>query len=147
MKLYLIAILAILLVGCQRHYLSVSQQWVDGDYLASSKVKTPDPRAANPPVGQMLVVDWFVPRDLLKQHPHIELDLIFWDYTTKKVIFPVESTLSWVTYQCFNQEYKDTKGILTYKATLVTEEGHVFREWKHQLWVNLIEVDKEASLP
>lgn len=144
MRFCCLVILALTLVGCQRHYLSVSQQWVDGDYLASSKVKTPDPRKDHPPLGQLLVVDWFIPQEILRQEPHVELDIIFWDYTQKKVILPVDTTLSWGTYRCFNEEYEKTQGILTYKAALVTKTGKVFREWKHQLWVNLIEVDKES---
>jgi hypothetical protein len=39
-----------------------------------------------------------------------------------------------------NEEYEKSGGILTYKAQILTQEGEVFREWRHQLWVNLIQV-------
>ena len=144
MKFGLLVLLPfLLLLGCQRHYLSVSQQWVDAEYLASSQIGSPDPRKEHPPLGQLLIIQWYLPRHLLAQHPQVELDLIFWDYTTKKVTFPIKSPADWATYRCFNEEYQQKQGILTYKAAIVTEEGKIFRQWKHQLFVNLIEVDQQ----
>lgn len=51
--------------------------------------------------------------------------------------------MGWVTYKLFNEEYDKTGGILTYKAEIVTEDGTVYREWKHQLWVNLIQIESD----
>ena len=133
----------LLTASCERHYLSVSQQWIDGKYLASSKVGTPDPRALHPPIGQMLVIDWFLPQSVMQRKPHVELELIFWDYTKQTVILPIESPLSWATYRCLDAEYEKTGGILTYQAAICTDDGEVFRRWKHQLFVNLIQLDKE----
>ncbi len=129
------------LTGCKKHYIAVDQRWIDANYLSSTQVGTPDPRQEHPPMGQMLIIQWFLPSSLLKQNPHVELDLIFWDYTTTRVLIPIEHWMDWATYKCLDEDYQKTKGILTYKAAIVTENGEMFREWKHQLWVNLIQID------
>ena len=107
-------------------------------YLASSHVKTPDPRQDNPPIGQKLIVDWRVPNEIFKKKPEVVLHLILWDYTTRTVRIPIKRRMDYATYKLFNEDYEKTGGILTYKAEIVTADGQVFREWKHQLWVNLI---------
>ncbi|MES2121369.1 MAG: hypothetical protein V4492_01160 [Chlamydiota bacterium] len=132
------------LAGCSQYYLSIAQQWVDVRYLASTHAKTPDPRQDHPPIGQMLVLDWRVPTEILKKKPRVLLDLIFWDYTTKTVEIPIRKRLDYATFKVLNEDYEKTGGILTYKAKIVTQDGEVFREWKHQLWVNLITLDQDT---
>ncbi|MBY0530007.1 MAG: hypothetical protein K2P51_07430 [Rhabdochlamydiaceae bacterium] len=144
-SLILLLVGALSLGGCQKYYLSVCQQWVDVRYLASTHVNTPDPRQENPPIGQMLSMDWRVPQELLAQKPRIELSLIFWDYTEEKKSYPIDKRMGWATYKLLNDDYDRTGGILTYKAEIVTEDGSVYREWKHQLWVNLIQVQTEED--
>lgn len=134
-----IQILALLLLSsCQKYYVSVSQQWVDARYLASTHVHTPDPRQDDPPVGQMLVMNWRIPKAILEKNPHIALHVIYWDYTEQVIEFPLNERMGWVTYRLFNKEYREKGGILTYKAELLTQEGEVFCDWRHQLWINLI---------
>jgi len=142
----LVAVL-LLLVGCRKYYVSVSQQWVDARYLASTHVNTPDPRQANPPVGQMVMMDWRVPKAILDKKPYIQLKVIFWNYTEKVLCFPVHQRMGWVTYQLLNEEYNAVDGILTYKAEIITEDGEVFCDWKHQLWVNLITLKEDQGAP
>jgi hypothetical protein len=129
--------------GCRQYYLSICQEWVDVRYLASSHVLTPDPRQDHPPIGQMLILDWRVPKDIFNRRPEVVLDLILWDYTTRQVKIPIKRRMDFATYRLFNEEYERTGGILTYKAQIVTEDGKIYREWKHQLWVNLITIDQE----
>ena len=133
--------------SCGKYYLSVQQQWIDINYLASAQINTPDPRKNNPPLGQMLIVDWRVPSYILKQNPRIVIDLIFWDYTTKTVSLPVKGQMDYITYELLNEEYEKTGGILTYKARMVTEGDKTFKESKHQLWVNLITIEDEPRIP
>lgn len=133
--------LSAILGGCSQYYLSVCQQWVDVRYLASSHVKTPDPRQEHPPLGQMLILDWRVPKEILDKSPTLILDLILWDYSTREVKFPIKNKMSYVTFKLFDEEYEKSGGILTYQARIVTDDGQTYREWKHQLFVNLITVD------
>lgn len=118
---------------------------MDARYLASTNVATPDPRQLHPPVGQLLVLDWRVSNEIFIKKPHIILDLIFWDYTTREVHIPIKRRMDYTSYRVVNEDYDKTGGVLTYKARIVTEDGEVFREWKHQLWVNLITVGELES--
>ena len=127
--------------SCSQYYLSIAQQWIDGRYLASSHAHTPDPRQANPPVGQMLVLDWRIPKEILEQKPEVILELILWDYTTKTVRYPIHKRMDYAVFKLLDAEYEQSGGVLTYKAEIVTEDGTPYREWKHQLWVNLITVE------
>lgn len=145
LKLFLFVGVFILCTGCQKHYLTVSQQWVNSSYLASTSVDTPDPRQLDPPLGQLLMMEWYVPASILARDPRVELDLIYWDYTKEKVCFPIRAPLDWASFRCWNEKYAKTGGILTCKAAIVTGDGEIFREWRHQLWVNLIEVQPDNS--
>jgi hypothetical protein len=143
--LLLLPILMFFLPGCRQYYLSVCQEWIDVRYLASSHVSTPDPRQEHPPVGQKLILDWRVPKEIFNEKPEVVLDLILWDYTTRQVRIPIKRRMDFTTYWLLDEEYEKTGGILTYKATIETETGKIFREWKHQLWVNLITINQESA--
>lgn len=140
----LLLLCAALFSGCRPYYLSICQEWVDVRYLASYQAGTPDPRLAHPPLGQKLILDWRVPKEIYKRNPEVVLDLILWDYTKRQIRFPIKSRMDYATYRLLNEEYEKTGGILTYRASIVTEDGEIFREWKHQLWVNLITIDQET---
>jgi hypothetical protein len=126
------------LASCSKYTLSVRQQKVDPSYLASAHVGTPDPRRKNPPVGQKLIVKWRVPVDLLDEKPYVALYLLYKDYSEGKVCFPIEDRSGYAVYSLLNPEFEEKRGILTYRAEVVTENGTIYNEWKHQLWVNLI---------
>lgn len=147
LKFLLIPTILLFFSGCRQYYLSICQEWVDVRYLASSHVATPDPRQEHPPIGQMLILDWRIPKEILKKKPKVVLDLILWDYTKRQVQIPIKRRMDFATYRLFNEEYEKTGGILTYRAQILTQEGHIFREWKHQLWVNLITIDQETLPP
>ena len=131
------------LFGCKPYYLSVCQEWVDASYLASTHVSTPDPRQENPPLGQKLIVDWRIPKEIFDQKPEVILDLILWDYTTRQVKIPIHHRMDFASYKLLGDEYEKAGGILTYKAQIVTQDGTVFRQWRHQLWVNLIQINDQ----
>ena len=141
---YLSIATLLLLSGCKQYYLSLCQEWVDVRYLASTHVGTPDPRQDNPPIGQKLILDWRVPTEIFKKKPEVVLHLILWDYTERTIHIPIKRRMDYATYKLFNEDYEKTGGILTYMAEIVTEDGQVFREWKHQLWVNLITVNQDT---
>ena len=146
MKTYRVLLLFLslcFLLGCRPYYLSVCQEWVDTNYLASTHVSTPDPRQEHPPLGQQLILDWRVPKEIFEQKPEVILDLILWDYTTRQVKIPIRHRMDFTTYKLLNEEYEKAGGILTYKARIVTQDGTLFREWRHQLWVNLIKVSDD----
>jgi hypothetical protein len=133
----------LLLTGCSKYYLSLRQVPVDASYPASSQVGTPDP--GPPPHGQKIVLQWAVPPELLDQNPQIIFHVIFRNHTEKTFVYPIESRLGSEVYSLLNQDYDASGGILTYAAEIMTPDHHVYREWKHQLWVNLITLDEESK--
>lgn len=95
-----------------------------------------------PPHGQKIVLQWAVPPDLLEQKPQITFHVIYKNHTEKTFVYPIESRLGYEVYSLLNHEYDETGGILTYSAEIMTPDHHVYREWKHQLWANLITLDE-----
>lgn len=138
MKKTVVILLTLVLSSCDRYYVSVMQQKINVNYLASTHVGTPDPRQLTPPFGQELIIDWQVPQDLLKKNPVCVLHVMYRDYTTEEFFYDIRYKIGYWKYALLNEEFERRKGILTYRAEIVTDGGEVYKEWKHQLWVNLI---------
>jgi hypothetical protein len=146
LKEFLICSCLLLLAGCERGtYLHVRREWVDGSYLASTHVGTPDPRQAHPPFGQQLVVYWWVPQSILNRDPKLVFQVIYWNFTQATFSFPIKSLTGYEALALLDDDYREKQGFLTYRIQIVTSDGDVFKDWKHQLWVNLIEMEEKKS--
>lgn len=132
-------------MGCDKYYLSLRQVPVNAAYLASSHVGTPDPHRDHPPHGQKIVLQWAVPPELLEKKPQIIFQAIYKNHTEKTFVYPIESRLGYEVYTLIDDEFDTTGGLLTYRADIMTEDKNVYRQWKHQLWVNLITLDERTS--
>jgi len=137
--------LFLIFAGCQKHYLTVFREKVDHTSLASTFARTPDPRQENPPIGQRLFVQWRLPRWTKKETLRVNLKLVFKDYTEKVLTYPLYHPRGVIIYSLLDEEYEQKRGLLTYMAEIVDEEGKVIKEWKHQLWVKLIIVEEEEE--
>ncbi len=137
----------ILITSCQKYYLTIYQEKIDQNSLASSHVGTPDPRQKNPPFGQELIIEWQVPQEVVEKKPSIHLEVIYKDYSESRFIYPISYKTGYVTYNLLGEEYKKTKGLLAYKGEIQTEDGSVFRRWQHQLWVNVIRLEDSDEEP
>lgn len=131
------------MTGCSRYYVDVSRQKINATYLASTSVGTPDPRQKNPPLGEMLVINWQIPMKMVKENPQLRLYVIYWDNEERVFTWSLKKWKGYRTLSVLNKEFMRTRGFLTYRAEIVTEDGEIYREWKHQLWVNLIKVEDE----
>jgi len=131
------------LSGCQKYYLSLRQIPIDGEYLASSHVGSPDPRQANPPYGQKVAMMWAIPPHLLEQKPKLILHVVYKNHTEEELIYPIEERSGTEVFSLLNENYEAKGGLLTYKAAIRTEDGETYRKWKHQLWVDLITLKSE----
>ena len=129
--------------GCNQAALVVQQQKVGPTYLASGNVATPDPRT--PPNGQMILAEWWVPKSLLASHPILKFDVIYNDFSTAKLEYPITSRVGFETLAVLGDQFKKTNGFLAYKVEIVTDEGEIYAEWTHQLWVKLIDLDDETD--
>ncbi|MGR3911889.1 MAG: hypothetical protein QRY71_01080 [Candidatus Rhabdochlamydia sp.] len=134
-----------LMSSCQKYILSLQQIPITQKSLASYHIKSPDPRQENPPFGQQIVMQWSVPPDLLEKKPQIVFHVIYQDYTEECITYPLEYRRGTKLFSLLNEDYLAKQGILTYKATICLEDGTVYREWKHQLWVHLITLEAMHS--
>ncbi len=107
---------------------------------------TPDPRQKNPPIGERLVIEWNVPIGVIKEESSLHLQVIYKDYSQSFFTYPMPYRLDYVVYTLEGKEYKEKQGILTYKAEIVKKDGSIFRQWKHQLWAELVIIE-EPVLP
>jgi len=76
------------LTSCEKYYLSLTDQNINVNSLASVGAGTPDKRQQNPPFGEMIVMDWRIPKELLQKHPVIDLHVIYGDYTEESFQYP-----------------------------------------------------------
>ncbi len=131
--------------GCEKYYVSVKQVPYNQGYLASSHVGSPDPRRNPPPEGVKLLITWIVPPEVLLQEPKIVLKIIYKNHTEQDHIYPIKARSGYVVCNLIDETYRKTGGPLTYKADIVLSDGSVYREWKHQLWVNLLTLDEDQK--
>ena len=125
-----------LFFSCANNHLWVHLENIDKNYLASSHVNTLDYRQDDFESGQRIIISWFFPSNLYDKDLYLYLTTRFWDETQELKICAINSR----TGNCFF--HFSNKKILTYKVDVVTKEGNVLETWQHQLWVDLIDVDK-----
>ena len=133
------------LTGCEKYYLTLRQVPVDAEYLASTRIGSPDPRQSNPPYGQKVVMQWAVPPELLGKKPSLVFHVIYKNHSQEEIIYPIEDRSGMEVFSLLNDDYRDKGGLLTYHAEIRTKNGDVYREWTHQLWVHLITFEEESK--
>lgn len=136
-----ILFLLLLSCGCEKYYLSVKREYVDQSKLASTFVGSPEPRQKNPPKGQELIIEWRLPPDALDEELILVLSVIYKNHSEDTICYPVDRRRGVIIYSLLNEDYKKTEGFLTYKAEIKSTQGIVVKEWKQQLWVDLIVID------
>lgn len=132
------------LVSCNSSYLSVHTDYFSRENLASYYVGTPDPRLNNPPIGQRLIVTWAVPRSCNGYYSdlHLEVTIRFRNRKEVREIYPITRLHGTYVYSLLNEDYIETRGMLSYKVDLVAD-GKVLEQWRHQIWADLIEINHE----
>jgi hypothetical protein len=134
-------VLLLLLVSCEKYYLSVTREAVDRARLASTFVKSPDPRQESPPKGQELTIEWRLPEKDLEEGLTLVLSIIYKNHSQETICYPVNKRRGVITYSLIGEEYKQTEGLLTYKVEILQKDNLVLKEWKQQLWTELIVLD------
>ena len=142
-----LALLGILFLfsSCYKTHLFVQQEWINDSYLASKHVKTPDPRQKNPPFGQKLLIKWDYPLSLYKRDLSLVLTVRFWDNTQKNYVYKLKRKRGYTSYYFPVKSKNKDKEILTYNISVVDKEKQVVERWYHQLWTELIALDKVSS--
>jgi len=127
--------------SCEKYYLSVKREAVDRMKLASTFVGSPDPLQKNPPKGQELILEWRLPEEALREELVLVLSVIYKNHTEEKVCYPIDRRRGVITYSVLGSDYKETDGFLTYKAENLNKDNSVVKQWKQQLWTDLIVID------
>jgi hypothetical protein len=122
--------------GCYKNHLYVQQEWVNRDFLASVKVGTPDPRQADPPQGQRLLIAWDFPKSLFERRLTLLTTVRLWDQSETVITRPVERKRDGVAL--FFPSKNLQKQILTYRIQVFDQEGGLIETWKHHFWTELI---------
>jgi hypothetical protein len=106
-------------------------------------VGSPDPRQADPPCGQKVVLQWAIPPELLSEEPRLIFHVLYRNYTQEEIVYPIEDRSGMEVYSLLNEEYRSRGGLIAYQAEIRTKNGEIYRKWTHQLWVQLIQEQKE----
>jgi hypothetical protein len=138
--------------SCTKGYLSVYTDYYSHENLASYIVHTPDPLLLNPPIGQRLIISWTMPAE----HNHrtdvyLQLKVRYRNRKECSKTIPLCGRKGTHIFAVMNEEYRKTKGILTYKIEMFAGDC-LIEEWKHQLWSELItfptnDASKTPALP
>jgi hypothetical protein len=143
LQLFLAFIVSLILCACEKHYVSVTKVEISRSSLASSFVKTPDPRQSFPPRGEQLVIEWNLPSTEKEKDLFLDLSLIYQDYSEETIQYELKSSRGVISYFLMGEDFREKKGIMTYKAEIRTKEGDLVKTWKHKLWVTLIKLDED----
>ena len=135
--------MATLLCSCRNSSLTVQTDYLTHKDLASYHVNTPDPRRNISAVGQRLIIGWCIPKNYLSYEDlHLEVTIRYRNREEVVEIFHLLKTRGTYVYTLFNKDYLDKKGILTYKVAIIGGDC-ILEEWRHQIWTDLISIDRD----
>lgn len=124
----------------------MQQEWVDANFLASSKVNTPDPRQEHPPLGQRLIIAWDFPKSVFEKELTMVATVRLWDNTQQVFRQPMIRKRDITALFFANKQAGIDRRILTYKVQIFAANGKEVEKWDHQLWTELIEVGSDDNI-
>lgn len=130
-----ITFLFVVCTGCYKDYLYVQQEWVDANFLASTKVETPDPRQKDPPRGPRLVVAWDFPKSLFQAPMTLVTTVRFWDQKEEVIQYPMDRRRDITSF------FFENRRILTYRVDVLNAQGATVSTWEHHFWTKKIVVE------
>ncbi len=145
-SLILFLLLGLSITSCYKNHLYVQHDKLNKDYLASTYVGTPDPRLKHPPEGQRISVAWDFPLSLFRKDLSLILTVRLWDNTQDVFTSKVEVKRGYKIYMFQDDSVQKSKRILTYKVDVVSPDGQIVDQWKHQFWKKQIKINKEEHV-
>lgn len=139
-----VVLTGLLFCSCQPRILSIQTEYLSHVNLASFHVGTPDPRLRNPPLGQKLIINWSLPYWDCDTAYELTVKIRFKNGTSTSTSFVAKEPKGTFIYPLLNEDYFDKGGFKSYLAT-ITADGVFLEEWRHQLWVNLIEISENVE--
>ena len=139
--LFFLFIFSLLLTSCEKYYLTLKKEYVNLNTLASTFVGSPDPMQKFPPIGEEIVIEWWLPPDSLDEELTLMLKIIYRNYTEQTLIYPILQRRGEITFPLLNEAFIESGGFLTYKVEIRTSDGEIMKEWEHRFWTNLITIE------
>lgn len=141
-QLHKLVLLSCLFFGsCNRQFLRVQVDYLSRESLASYHVGTPDHRLKAPPVGQRMIVAWYFPGRYFKNNEiTFKIKLHFGNHTEEIFCIKPMKNSGFYNYFLLNEDFFTKNGLLSYKVEAYAGSC-LIKEWKHQLWVELIQLD------
>lgn len=127
--------------GCSSSkHISVFNEPIDQDRLASVHVNAPDPLHEVNAHGQKLHVSWKIPKIYEGANLNGVLKIRF--NTPEQVTIPFEicSLKGSMTYELLNEEYFSKQGIGAYQIQIFSD-GVPIDTYQHSMWADLILID------
>lgn len=141
----LAAALLLFTTSCKQSILRMQVDNLSRESLASYHIGTPDPRLLYPPLGQRIIVSWYLPQEAFcTQKVSIKISLIYGNHTQETLWYTPKHASGLYVRALLNDEYFKKCGIITYKADLYFSEQLV-KCWKHHLWTELITFEPPTS--
>ncbi|MDF2577738.1 MAG: hypothetical protein K0S74_1222 [Chlamydiales bacterium] len=131
--------LGLFLNGCHSNSsLTVKEFTIKPSELASTKIRSPDPRKKVDWKGSELLVRWnLTAQQYSKDNTYLNLTLHYQNHTEEVVKIPLKQRRGSLTYQLIGDKFKETKGLSTYRVE-VYSQGEVMAIYEHFLWAELI---------
>lgn len=127
--------------SCTLHRLDVQTQYFTHENLASYHADTPDPRLDHPTIGQRLLIQWTLSsEEIVDQELVLYLKVRFRNHQEREIKVCIQKRKGYYLYVVKDQDYFETKGILTYFAE-IRNQSSIIASWKHPLWTDLITFD------
>lgn len=117
--------------------LTVQTQYLSHEDLASFHIGTPDPTLDCPPVGERLLIQWYLPHCQFQEGLLLSLKVRFKNHQEEERQISIEKNNSYYLYELIDEDYFKTGGIQTYLVE-IRQGDCIIASWKHPLWTNLI---------
>ncbi len=148
MRLLFLALfpIIILFTGCQKYYVNVIREDVSKKDLASVFVGSPDQRKKSPDKGEKLLVEWNLPSKDVNESLTLKLNILYGNYTSDVKEYPIEYKRGHIFFKLLNEEFKEKKGMIAYRAEILNEEKEIIKKWQHVLFVEHIPLQKSSEI-
>lgn len=140
MQLIFLFLICVFCSGCQKNFVTVVQEKIHRNLLASSFVDSPDPMQHNPPHGKKLYISWNIQGAYNFEECRLRISMIFRNHETRTVELAIPRKRGTIVYSLLDQEYYETRGLLAYKVEILTKNEEILALWRHQMWVNIVQL-------
>lgn len=132
--------------SCHRTRLDVIHKTVSKSDLASTYVKSPDPRQMDMQEGEQLLISWNIPAKVFRPPCILELAVIFKDKSEEKILKKISSKSGLFSYDILGYRMKHSHGIYSYQVKIVDASQQEITCLREKMWVHILRLGIENEL-